>query len=402
MEFDEIQRRSRELFRIEAADLVAELEAALLDLEQRPEERALIDRVFRAMHTLKGSGATAGFADLSAFLHHVEEVYNAAREGRMTVTSQLVDLTLRIVDSVDRYLKAPPAETAAILHAASACLAELQALRPAAAANSPSNASSDAHAPSPALRTVAWRIRFAPHATVFQHGIDPGMFLDDLRGLGSAKIRTLTDRLPPFAEMDPESCYLAWEIELATAATCDAIKDVFAFVSDDCDLDFAPKHTAESEPRHRWWLQFQITPETAASPGALRGLWQELEQLGSLRTIVSPEGAGLSPPAPGRSSSKRVPTPMSCATHLFSSWPRSFAWNPSSPPQRPHRLRSTPLRWADPPPACRLLPPYVPGRPQALRRPRRLPATGRRSSRQTSCGFRRTSWTGSSIWSASW
>ena len=83
MHLDEIQRRSREIFRQEAADLLGELESALLKLEADPGNPALINRAFRVMHTLKGSGATSGFHELSDFLHRVEDVFDAARQSRL-------------------------------------------------------------------------------------------------------------------------------------------------------------------------------------------------------------------------------------------------------------------------------------------------------------------------------
>jgi two-component system chemotaxis sensor kinase CheA len=46
----------REAFREEAYELLAELECSLLELEDQPEDQGLVNRVFRAMHTIKGSG----------------------------------------------------------------------------------------------------------------------------------------------------------------------------------------------------------------------------------------------------------------------------------------------------------------------------------------------------------
>ena len=58
----------------EAAELLKELEHSLLELEERPDDSELVGRVFRAMHTLKGSGAMFGFTGLSAFTHRLETV----------------------------------------------------------------------------------------------------------------------------------------------------------------------------------------------------------------------------------------------------------------------------------------------------------------------------------------
>jgi two-component system, chemotaxis family, sensor kinase CheA len=229
MQFDEILARSREIFRQEAADLLVELEAALLELEADCANPAIIDRVFRVMHTLKGSGATSGYPELSTFVHHVEDVYNAAREGRLRIDSGIVGLTLEICDAVKGYLDSASADAPAILAQAGGVLERLRRFLPAAAGTTPASAESTPNTP-PVRRFL---IRFRPHPEVFQNGTDPGMFLDDLRALGSCMIRSDTSRLPPFDEMDPELCYLGWEIELTTAATATAVREVFMFIEED-------------------------------------------------------------------------------------------------------------------------------------------------------------------------
>ena len=69
-------------YREEAGELLAELETSLLDLEETPDDDDLINRVFRAMHTIKGSGAMFGFDDIAAFTHEfapVDRYLGAAR-----------------------------------------------------------------------------------------------------------------------------------------------------------------------------------------------------------------------------------------------------------------------------------------------------------------------------------
>ncbi|MEN6474523.1 MAG: Hpt domain-containing protein, partial [Syntrophaceae bacterium] len=69
----------KDAYREEAHELLAVLEDALLELEQRPEDMEIISRVFRAMHTLKGSGAMFGFDDIAGFTHTIETVYDLVR-----------------------------------------------------------------------------------------------------------------------------------------------------------------------------------------------------------------------------------------------------------------------------------------------------------------------------------
>jgi two-component system chemotaxis sensor kinase CheA len=175
---DEIQSRSRELFRIEATDLLAELEAALLELEATPGDTAIIHRVFRVMHTLKGSGATSGFQDLSSFLHHV--------------------------DSIRRYLAASATEAAVVLTAEKPTLDALLEFMP--------DAVKAAHEKT-AVGEQRLRIRFQPQPHLFKTGNDPGVFLDDLRKLGPCAIEALDSSLPELDKLDAETCDLGWEIE---------------------------------------------------------------------------------------------------------------------------------------------------------------------------------------------
>ena len=97
--------KHREAFREEAQELLAELEAALLELEQAPADGNLIGRVFRAMHTIKGSGAMFGFDDIAAFTHGVETVYDLVRGGKIPVTKPLIDLTLAAGDEIRKMVE---------------------------------------------------------------------------------------------------------------------------------------------------------------------------------------------------------------------------------------------------------------------------------------------------------
>ena len=90
----------REAYRAEAYELLAELETSLLALEEDPGDMELIGRVFRALHTIKGSGAMFGFDDIAAFTHDVETVFDLVRNEKLGVTKTLVDLALRAGDQI--------------------------------------------------------------------------------------------------------------------------------------------------------------------------------------------------------------------------------------------------------------------------------------------------------------
>ncbi len=87
-------------YREEANELLAELETSLLELEENPTDEDLIGRVFRAMHTIKGSGAMFGFDEIATFTHEVETVFDLVRNGKMAVSKELLNLTLRARDHI--------------------------------------------------------------------------------------------------------------------------------------------------------------------------------------------------------------------------------------------------------------------------------------------------------------
>mgnify|MGYP001207731103 FL=1 len=87
-------------YKQEAQELLTELEACLLDLEEAPEDQDLVGRVFRAMHTIKGSGAMYGFDDIASFTHQVETALDRVREGMIPVDKPLIDLTLAACDQI--------------------------------------------------------------------------------------------------------------------------------------------------------------------------------------------------------------------------------------------------------------------------------------------------------------
>src|SRR5689334_7843163 len=106
----DILERVRLAFRVEAMQLVAELDASLLALEADPGNAEFVHRIFRAIHTIKGSGATAGFTHLAAVAHKVEEAFDLARSGRLAITTELVECGLKTCDVLRALLGAEDSE----------------------------------------------------------------------------------------------------------------------------------------------------------------------------------------------------------------------------------------------------------------------------------------------------
>jgi two-component system chemotaxis sensor kinase CheA len=92
----------------EARDLLAKLEEALLALHADPGDVHSVARVFRNLHTIKGSGAMFGFTEIARFTHDLETAFDRVRSGDLPLTRELVDLTLQAKDHLQALLLADP------------------------------------------------------------------------------------------------------------------------------------------------------------------------------------------------------------------------------------------------------------------------------------------------------
>jgi two-component system chemotaxis sensor kinase CheA len=227
----DIMEQMRAAFRAEALDLLTELDSALLALEASPGDSALVNRIFRAIHTIKGSGATAGFAHLTRFTHKVEETFDLARGGGLDVTPDLIDCGLKACDVI-RLIVGERAEGAAVPGEVEVTAAFTRLLP------QPENPRAEPiQAPQPGTPVrAAFEIILKPGRRMFYSGADPVTLLDDLRELGQAHITAHADLVPPFASLEAEQCYLWWEILLVTDRDQAAIGDVFVFVEDQCEV----------------------------------------------------------------------------------------------------------------------------------------------------------------------
>ena len=212
-----------ESFVQESRDILEDLEGIVLELEADPSDPNRIDAVFRALHTLKGSGGMFGFATLAAFTHHFENAYERIREGKAAVTPELIQLSLASRDHLERMLDAGPDEdgTPATDPATAELVAKIEAMDHSAAPVSTKAAEGE-----------CFTITFKPEATALRNGMRPELLIAELQDLGDATVSISTDDVPLLRDLDPTVCHLSWMIELETAAGRDAIDDVFIFASD--------------------------------------------------------------------------------------------------------------------------------------------------------------------------
>ncbi|TAJ55188.1 MAG: chemotaxis protein CheA [Nevskiaceae bacterium] len=225
------------------------MESALLRLDPASVDAETINTIFRAAHSIKGGGGTFGFTAVSAFTHLLETLLDQMRSGSRPVTGELVNLLLSSVDAVRELLNAARDGRPANLE----LIAGHQTALEQALANKPSSS-----APAPAevnpgttsapAATRGWRIRFAPQAGLFRSGNDPLRILRELASLGSLSAEAQLPEGLSLAEAQPEDSHASWNLELLSSASEAAVREAFAWVEDECELQIAPLPAAEARP----------------------------------------------------------------------------------------------------------------------------------------------------------
>ena len=244
-------------FFIESRELLDAMESALLTLSQESDSET-VNAIFRAAHTIKGSAGLFGLDPVVAFTHVVESVLDEVREGCVPVDDKLVALLLSCGDHIRALVDAvetdPNNLDAALEQRGEPLLAQLrQRLDPRSApASAPVTGHALAATQDAGFERIAsstgdadlWHISVRFGRDVLRNGMDPLSFIRYLGTLGQVTgIVTLPDALPAAAEMDPESCYLGFEIAFKSQATKAAIEGVFDFVLDDCVLRIVPPNS---------------------------------------------------------------------------------------------------------------------------------------------------------------
>jgi len=210
-------------FRVEAGELLDQIETILLDLSHKLDDRTLIDAVFRGLHTLKGSGAMFGFEALASFTHHCESAFDRVRKGLAPATEGLVAVILSAQDHMRELV-----EGSDDVERGQAILAQLQEAIDAASG-------APVATPAPAARK-GWRVSFRIPPEAMANGTNPLMLLDELRELGESRVVARTEAIPPLDELNPVECHIGWDVELHGDISRDDIDDVFIFVMDDMEL----------------------------------------------------------------------------------------------------------------------------------------------------------------------
>jgi len=237
-------------FVAEARECLEKIGTRLLDVERRPDDRELLNDLFRQVHTLKGNCGLFDFKDLERVVHAGEDLLDQVRHGRLAHSGEIADALLDAMDLASELVDAIartgqlPADTQ---DRSQALAQSLRALLPDAATPAPATrpqagvqASAPASAPAWVQRLPAdWSqpgrvlVRYAPEPGCFFKGEDPWGLA--LQAPGLVGLRLATQRAWPAA--DAFDCY---DCNLVCELVCDApqayVEDHFRCVPDQIAL----------------------------------------------------------------------------------------------------------------------------------------------------------------------
>ena len=223
----------------ESLDNVNDLEEALFLLEKDSKNKEIIERIFRAMHSLKGGGAMFGFNDLSEFTHNLETVFDMVRNNKLDVYYDLISLTFASIDHIKRLLESGDLKDATDIQEQKKFIEKVQ--RYIKGQGSPSGASfSEVTQVQNSGTWTNYLITIKPEESLLKNGTNPFFLIEDLTALGEAQTLVLVSRIPELADINVLNIYVDWQFVLYTDQSINDIKDVFIFVEDECKIDIQP------------------------------------------------------------------------------------------------------------------------------------------------------------------
>ena len=239
------------------------MESGLLSLGATTDHES-INTIFRAAHSIKGGSATFGFAEVAGFTHGVETLLDEMRNGVRPLTADAIQVLLQSCDCLREMMAATEAEQPldqGRITSLNADIAHILGEQPQGAPAPPAAA----RAAATNTETTGWRIVFEPVADLLRLRNEPCRMFAELARLGGFAARADVSRVPPLDTLDPESCYVSWDIEMSGQISRADLDEVFDWVDSRCRLEFTPKtDSAAAAPAQAEPAQAGQAPDTRA------------------------------------------------------------------------------------------------------------------------------------------
>jgi len=241
----------------ECRELLQEMEDILLRIEQEEARSESLNAIFRAAHTIKGSAGLFGLDGIVEFTHVAESLLDGMREGNVSLSADIVALLLEVRDHITllvNKVERGDEEVDAELSSQAAGLVK-RLVKHGAKAKEGDNHAIQKMPESPVERIEGdfvssdnWHISLRFGENSLRDGMDPMSFLRYLGTMGTLiHVVTLDDKLPALDGMEPESCYLGFEINFNSDADKQTIDSAFEFIREDSKIRILPPHSLISE-----------------------------------------------------------------------------------------------------------------------------------------------------------
>ena len=265
----------RDAFFEEATELADGMEATLLAMDLAAVEPEDLHTLFRAAHSIKGNAAPFGFPAVASFTHQLESTLEPVRQGTRPLTDDLREILLQGVDLIRSHLfharrdevlpeKDQQAQAALVIK-----LKEDGSAPAAAVVAAPV---------APKVSGTGFSIRFEAPRDTFRRGINLERLFRDLAKLGTLHTWPDLSGVPALELMEPEDCYLAWDLRLETTRPRADVDDVFEFVAEGENLRIESLPQEGAVPQLGEILQ----AEAGVSPKDIREALSQQKQLGEL------------------------------------------------------------------------------------------------------------------------
>jgi two-component system chemotaxis sensor kinase CheA len=215
----------------EAGDLLADYEAALLELEDNPGNPEILNRIFRCAHTIKGNSAMLGLDRVARFTHVLEDLLDKLRRSELSLSPALMETLLKSGDALKELLAETQSAAPGDPGRHEQLLKMIETFGGRETTDAPAAQWEQAAIAVPA--ETLYEIYFAPPAELMRRGLEPIQFLQALSDIGELhQVTPDLSHLPPLVEMEVEQCYLRWKVWLSSGRSKKDIEACFEFLGD--------------------------------------------------------------------------------------------------------------------------------------------------------------------------
>ena len=234
--------RIKETFFVECDEHISEMESSILELEKTPDDTELLNSIFRAVHSMKGNSGCLGFMEINSFTHTLETVLDRMRNRELRATGDIISILLESVDCIKGLVDSARHGRESNRADREGITGRLKALLKGEVERRVED-SVPADGGEETLRVV-----FVPGRDLLKRGMDPLVILRELSTRGRiVSIRADTEGLPGIEELDPECCYISWEIVLSGRR--DVVDEVFEFVRDESEISISGEDGVRGDER---------------------------------------------------------------------------------------------------------------------------------------------------------